>query len=50
MGDGPIPNIPDEIKIEVSKKYIQAYEEITGLEFKPNSEPIIERIKKNLGF
>ncbi len=37
MGDGDIPDIPDEVKVEVAWKYIQAYEQITGAEFMPES-------------
>ncbi len=48
MGDGEIPDIPEEIKVEVAKRYIQAYEEITGKEFSATNDPIVERIKKNL--
>ncbi len=49
MGDGPIPEIPDEIKIEFVKRYVQSYEMITGQEFVPVIEGnVIERIKKNL--
>ena len=49
MGDGEIPKIPEEVIIGVATRYIKAYEEITGLEFKANSEPILGRIKRNLG-
>jgi phosphoribosylaminoimidazole-succinocarboxamide synthase len=49
MGDGPIPVVPDDVKVEFVKRYVQSYEMITGQEFKPNLEGnIIERIKKNL--
>ncbi len=49
MGDGPIPSIPDEIKIEFVKRYVQSYEMITGQEFHPIIEgSIVERIRKNL--
>ncbi|MCK5282894.1 MAG: phosphoribosylaminoimidazolesuccinocarboxamide synthase [Nanoarchaeota archaeon] len=48
MGDGDIPVIPDNIKIQVAKIYIQAYEEITGEEFKAESGDVKERIEKNL--
>ncbi|MHA2000530.1 MAG: phosphoribosylaminoimidazolesuccinocarboxamide synthase [Promethearchaeota archaeon] len=49
MGDGPIPEIPDDVKIEFVNRYIQSYEMITGKEFKPVVEGnIIDRIHKNL--
>jgi phosphoribosylaminoimidazole-succinocarboxamide synthase len=48
-GDGPIPEIPDDVKIEATKRYIEAVETITGEAFVPNLEAPIERIRKNLG-
>ncbi|MHA1819214.1 MAG: phosphoribosylaminoimidazolesuccinocarboxamide synthase [Promethearchaeota archaeon] len=50
MGDGDIPEIPDEVRIELAERYIKTYEIITGHEFKVEfNEPILERITKNLG-
>ena len=37
MGDGDIPEIPDEIRVEVALRYIQAYELLTGESFDPDS-------------
>lgn len=49
MGDGPIPDIPDDIKVEFVNRYVQSYEMITGKKFEPVIEGnIIDRIKKNL--
>ena len=48
IGDGPIPKIPNDIKIEAAKRYIQAYEMITGKEFKAKNEDVLKRIKDNL--
>ncbi|MFH0868291.1 MAG: phosphoribosylaminoimidazolesuccinocarboxamide synthase [Candidatus Woesearchaeota archaeon] len=48
LGDGPIPKIPDNIKIEAAKRYIQAYELITGNNFEAKNENIIKRIEKNI--
>lgn len=48
-GDGPIPDVPDSVKIEFVKRYVQSFEMITGQTFKPIIEGnIIDRIKKNL--
>ncbi|MBN2050483.1 MAG: phosphoribosylaminoimidazolesuccinocarboxamide synthase [Spirochaetales bacterium] len=33
MGDGEIPFIPDEIRLEVARRYIEAYKILTGEEF-----------------
>ena len=49
MGDGPIPHIPDEIRIEAARRYIQACETIRGEAFVPNLESPIPRIRRNLG-
>lgn len=47
-GEGEIPEIPQEIIIETAEKYIQAYELITGQEFKAEPGEQLERITKNL--
>jgi phosphoribosylaminoimidazole-succinocarboxamide synthase len=48
-GDGPIPAIPDEVRVEAARRYIEAFETITGEQFKPDlSDPAV-RIPKNLG-
>lgn len=49
QGDGPIPTIPDEVRIEATLRYIEAYERITGNSFEPNRDPPALRIAKNLG-
>jgi phosphoribosylaminoimidazole-succinocarboxamide synthase len=36
-GDGPAPAIPDEVRLEVARKYISAWEKITGNEFSPRA-------------
>jgi phosphoribosylaminoimidazole-succinocarboxamide synthase len=48
-GDGPIPEIPDDVKIEAVRRYIEAVETITGAPFVPNLEEPIARLRKNLG-
>ena len=48
IGEGAIPKIPDEIRIEAAKRYITAYEMITGKEFAAKNENALERIKRNL--
>jgi phosphoribosylaminoimidazole-succinocarboxamide synthase len=48
IGDGEIPDIPDDVKIEAAKRYITAYEMITGQEFQAINENVLERIKKNI--
>ena len=48
IGEGVMPEIPQEIIVETAQKYIQAYELITGLEFKPETGDATARITKNL--
>jgi len=48
-GDGPIPPIPDEVRVEASRRYIEAYEKITGTAFVPDLEDPTVRIRRNLG-
>ena len=48
IGEGKIPKIPDEVKIEAAKRYIAAYEMVTGKEFKAKNEDVLERIEKSL--
>lgn len=47
-GEGELPEIPDQVRIETAKKYIQAYELITGLEFSAKSGNVNDRIERNL--
>ncbi len=37
-GDGPIPAIPDEVRVEAATRYIAAYERLMGESFTPNVE------------
>jgi len=46
--DKELPSAPDELVIELSKRYIQLYEMITGEEFVFPKGNIEERIKNNL--
>jgi phosphoribosylaminoimidazole-succinocarboxamide synthase len=47
-GDGPIPAIPDEVRLEAARRYIEACEAISGEPFVPNLEPPAPRIERNL--
>ncbi len=47
-GEGEIPPIPDEIKVETARRYVEAYELITGRKFEGAVGPVLERITKNL--
>ena len=48
LGEGTIPEIPDDVKIEAAKRYITAYEMITGKLFEVENGNILERIEGNL--
>jgi phosphoribosylaminoimidazole-succinocarboxamide synthase len=48
-GDGPIPPIPDEIRVEATRRYVEACEKITGAAFVPDLEDPAARIRRNLG-
>jgi phosphoribosylaminoimidazole-succinocarboxamide synthase len=48
-GDGPIPKIPDEVRVEATRRYTEAVEQITAQPFQPNLDEPLARIRKNLG-
>jgi phosphoribosylaminoimidazole-succinocarboxamide synthase len=49
MGDGEMPVITEDVRIELVQRYIQSYETITHKEFKPHkNRNIMERIRINL--
>lgn len=47
-GDGPIPDIPDDVKVEAVRRYVEAVETITGDTFEPNLEEPLARMRRNL--
>lgn len=47
-GEGKIPQIPDEVRIEAARRYITAYEMITGEEFEAEVGDVLARIANNL--
>lgn len=47
-GDGPSPTIPDDVRIEASRRYIEACDTLRGVPFEPNTEEPIARLAKNL--
>jgi phosphoribosylaminoimidazole-succinocarboxamide synthase len=48
-GDGPIPPIPDDVRVEATRRYIEAYETITGESFVPDLDDPGPRLRRNLG-
>ncbi|MCP4599639.1 MAG: phosphoribosylaminoimidazolesuccinocarboxamide synthase [Proteobacteria bacterium] len=49
MGDGEIPTILDEVRVEAASRYIHACEQVTGETFIPDDEDPHVRIARNLG-
>jgi len=48
-GEGEPPRIPVDVRVEASRRYVEAYEQITGRAFEPDREPPLPRIRRNLG-
>jgi phosphoribosylaminoimidazole-succinocarboxamide synthase len=48
-GEGRPPALPDDVRCEAARRYIEAYERITGTDFVPDLAPPLERIRANLG-
>jgi phosphoribosylaminoimidazole-succinocarboxamide synthase len=48
-GDGVAPPIPDDVRVEAARRYITAYEQVTGRTFVPDTEEPMQRIRKHLG-
>ena len=48
-GEGAIPEIPVDVRCEAARRYIEAYEQITGRAFEPDTEDPLPRIRRNLG-
>jgi phosphoribosylaminoimidazole-succinocarboxamide synthase len=46
--DAALPEAPVDLVDELSRRYIQMYERITGETFKPGAEPALARIEANL--
>jgi phosphoribosylaminoimidazole-succinocarboxamide synthase len=48
-GDGPPPPLPDDVRLEAARRYIQIYELVTGRPFVPDTADPARRIPRNLG-
>jgi phosphoribosylaminoimidazole-succinocarboxamide synthase len=48
-GHGEAPPIPDDVRVEAARRYIAAYEQVTGRTFVPDTDEPNARIRKNLG-
>jgi phosphoribosylaminoimidazole-succinocarboxamide synthase len=47
-GHGPIPTIPESVRVQTGELYLRAYAEITGAPLTPVAGDVEERIQKNL--
>jgi phosphoribosylaminoimidazole-succinocarboxamide synthase len=48
-GEGAPPPIPDDVRVEAARRYIEAYETVTGRAFVADTEDPLPRIRRNLG-
>ena len=48
-GDGKPPELSLDVRCEAARRYIEAYEQLTGRDFEPDVEPPEPRIRRNLG-
>ncbi len=47
-GHGPLPDIPDEVRVDLAQKYLAAYERITGAPFEGAPGEVAPRIEEKL--
>lgn len=45
-GDGPPPPLPDDVRVEAARRYIAAYELVTGRRFEADPRPPRDRIEQ----
>jgi phosphoribosylaminoimidazole-succinocarboxamide synthase len=48
-GEGVPPPLPDDVRCEAARRYVEAYERVTGQDFVADAEPPEPRIRRNLG-
>lgn len=48
QGHGPLPEIPDEVRLKMARIYTRAYERVTGQTFEPEVGDVTARLTKNL--
>jgi phosphoribosylaminoimidazole-succinocarboxamide synthase len=48
QGEGDAPQVPDELWLEIGRRYIDLYERLTGLTFIPAPYPVPARLEANL--
>ena len=48
-GEGPPPELTLDVRCEAARRYIEAFEQVTGCDFEPDTEEPLARIQRNLG-
>ena len=48
-GDGPPPDLGTQVWSETARRYVSAYERLTGVCFVPGDYPVQDRIERVLG-
>ncbi|HIL81325.1 MAG TPA: phosphoribosylaminoimidazolesuccinocarboxamide synthase [Myxococcales bacterium] len=48
-GEGPPPALSDEVRCEATRRYVRAFEQVSGLSFTPDLSEPVSRIRANLG-
>jgi phosphoribosylaminoimidazole-succinocarboxamide synthase len=48
-GEGAPPVLPDDVRCEAARRYVEAYERVTGADFVPDVSEPVGRITRNLG-
>ncbi len=48
LGDGPPPEVPEEVVVECARRYVAAFENITGTEFVAGAQPVAPRLEASL--
>jgi len=49
QGQGAPPVLPDDVRVEAARRYIEAFEQLSGREFVPDTSEPLARIRRNLG-
>lgn len=47
-GDGPVPAIPDDVRVEAARRYIEACDTVRGDPFDPDTQDPLPRMRRNL--
>lgn len=47
-GEGTPPRLPDEVRVEAARRYIEACDQVRGTAFVPNTEPPLPRMRRAL--